>query len=120
MKLVVGEAESKAFLAWFRVAENVTVSSDLLRTELVRAARRVGARYVQRAHEVLESLNLVTLSTSTFERAALLEPPRLRSLDALHLAMALELGDVLQDFVTYDEHLAQAAAHHGLRVLSPR
>ena len=43
----------------------------------------------------------------------------LRSLDALHLAAAVELGDELDGIVTYDERLSQAASHHGIAVVAP-
>ena len=50
--------------------------------------------------------------------AAGLEPRPLRSLDAIHLATALSLGD-LDAMVTYDGRLATAAAEAGLEVASP-
>jgi predicted nucleic acid-binding protein len=52
-------------------------------------------------------------------RLADLDPELLRSLDALHLAAALELGDELDGIVTYDDRLATAARHHGVAVLAP-
>lgn len=53
------------------------------------------------------------LPTSVFERAALLEPDHVRSLDALHLASALDLGDDLEGLVTYDWDMAEARRHSG-------
>ncbi len=46
-------------------------------------------------------------------------PLLLRSLDAIHLAAALELGDELDGIVTYDERLSDAAALLGVAVISP-
>ncbi|MCB0998301.1 MAG: hypothetical protein KDB40_03310 [Acidimicrobiales bacterium] len=43
-----------------------------------------------------------------------------RSLDAIHLAAALDVGDQLDGIVTYDERLADAASHLGIRVITPR
>jgi uncharacterized protein len=43
----------------------------------------------------------------------------MRSLDALHLAIALELGDDLDGLVTYDDRLAEAARLQGIRVEAP-
>jgi predicted nucleic acid-binding protein len=71
------------------------------------------------ARAVLESLILLILSTEVCERAALLEPEGLRSLDALHLAAALEVGDDLQGLLTYDRQLAEGAAALGIEVISP-
>ncbi len=59
------------------------------------------------------------LPTAVFERAAILEPEVLRSLDALHLAAALELGDDLDGVVTYDGRLADSARSIGIPVLAP-
>ncbi|MBK5250721.1 MAG: VapC toxin family PIN domain ribonuclease, partial [Actinomycetales bacterium] len=43
----------------------------------------------------------------------------LRSLDAVHLAAALSLGDDLEGIVTYDDRLAEAAQANGVPVASP-
>ncbi len=94
-------------------------SSDLLRTELLRATRRVAPEQMVQARAVLESLILLTLSTPVCERAAFLEPEGLRSLDALHLAAALEVGDDLQGLVTYDRKLSEGAGAIGIEVFSP-
>jgi predicted nucleic acid-binding protein len=71
------------------------------------------------ARAVLDALILVTLSTTVCERAALLEPDLLRSLDALHLAAALEIGDELEAIVTYDQRLAESAEALGISVVAP-
>jgi predicted nucleic acid-binding protein len=59
------------------------------------------------------------ISNETYERAARLGPDGLRSLDALHLACALELGDELEGIVTYDDRLAEAAKSNGIEVIAP-
>jgi uncharacterized protein len=59
------------------------------------------------------------LTTGVCERAATIEPTMLRSLDALHIAAALELGDELSALVTYDERMAEGASLLGIRVLAP-
>jgi hypothetical protein len=71
------------------------------------------------ARTVLESVILLTLSTSICERAAMLEPDVLRSLDALHLAAALELGDDLEAVVTYDHRMAEGAEALGISTIAP-
>ena len=95
-------------------------SSDLLRTELLRLARRTAPELVGQARTVLDSITLLALSTETYERAALLEPRQLRSLDALHLAAAMESGPGLEGIVTYDDRLSEAARAIGVPVVSPR
>ena len=119
VKLVVEEVGSKALRAWLMNATEPIVSSDLLRTELVRATRRGAPDQMQQARAVLDSLVLLTLSTSLFERAGTLEPDLLRGLDALHLAAAIDLGDDLGGVITYDDRLAAAAVALGIVVIAP-
>jgi len=118
-KLVVAEAETEALLAWVEQTGGDWVSSDLARTELLRATRRAAPDRLVRAREVLESVTLVDVTTAVFEAAARIDPPTLRTLDAIHLAAALDLGDDLEAIVTYDERLAGAAATNGIRVAAP-
>ena len=49
----------------------------------------------------------------------LLPDPMLRSLDAIHLATALQLGQDLEALVTYDSRLAAAAKRQQLPVVTP-
>jgi len=118
VKLVVREAETIAFRRWLRSRADV-VSSDLARTELVRAVRRVAPDRMTQARIVLDSITLITVDTETFEQAGRLEPALLRTLDSVHLAAALQLGDDLEGFVTYDDRLAEAARWHGVPVFAP-
>ncbi len=119
MKLVVAEVDSRAMEEWIEPRAERIIGSDLLRTELMRATRRVTPNRRERARAVLEGLLLLGLSTRVCERAASLEPSVLRSLDALHLAAAMELGDELEGFVTYDATLAAAAGANGIEVIAP-
>ena len=118
VRLVAAEPGSRAMERWAMEHDSV-VSSDLLRTELLRAVRRGTPHRMERARAVLESITLLALRASTFERAGELDIPELRSLDAIHLASALELGDDLDGIVTYDDRLAAAARSFGLRVIGP-
>jgi hypothetical protein len=119
VKLVVAEAETAALRTWLGATDRSPVSCDLARTELLRAARRAVPDRVIRAREVLDSITLVEVTTQTFEAAARLEPTILRTLDAVHLAAALDLGDELEGMVTYDDRLADAARFSGIPVMSP-
>jgi hypothetical protein len=119
VKLVVKERETTRLLAWIREHDGELVSSDLVRTELLRATRRAAPDRIAQARAVLDGLTLLTLPTERFEQAALLDPDGQRTLDALHLAAAMALGDSLDGVVTYDERLAAAAAAQGIVVISP-
>lgn len=120
LKLVVAEPESAALRGFLEGSATTAVSSDLARTEVIRAVRRGAPEQVVTARAVLDSLVLLTVTTETFEAAGRLDPSMLRSLDALHLAAALSLGDELEAMITYDERLAQACRANGVDVLAPR
>jgi predicted nucleic acid-binding protein len=69
--------------------------------------------------QALETLSLVLPSVATYTAAGLLRPTGLRSLDALHLAAALEIGSDLQGMVLYDQRLAAAAHQNSIEVITP-
>ncbi|HRC07783.1 MAG TPA: type II toxin-antitoxin system VapC family toxin [Miltoncostaeales bacterium] len=119
VKLVVREPQTVALRKWLRADARVVLSSDVARTELIRAARRLDPRLATGARRVLEAFALIALDTATYERAALLDPDILRSLDALHIAAALSLGDDLEGVVTYDERMAAAAEANGIPTVAP-
>lgn len=118
-KLVVAEEETAALRSWLSAEERSPVSCDLSRAELMRAVRRAVPDRVVRARAVLDSITLIDLPTPLFEDAGRLDPTMLRTLDAIHLAAALDLGDDLQAIVTYDARLADAALANGVVVLAP-
>ena len=120
VKLVLAEAESGALLKSLGAWPD-RVSSELARVEVVRATRRVsaGSDIKERAEQVLASLHLLKIDSDILEWAARLGPPTLRSLDAIHLASALSLGDDLGAMAVYDSGLAAAAVAVGIKVLSP-
>lgn len=120
VKLVAHERETPALLAWLAETDRTPVTSDLARTELVRASRRISPALTVAARDALDTVTILRLPTTILEHAALLDPPSLRSLDAVHLAAALTLGDDLESVVTYDDRLADAAEASGIRVIAPR
>ena len=119
-KLIVAEPESaalrRAIARWPQHA-----SSALLRAETIRALRRSGnARQVPAARRLLRAVRLVRIDEPLLDRAADLEPDELRTLDAIHLASALEVGQDLGVMIAYDIRLKAAAEAYGLAVESPR
>jgi predicted nucleic acid-binding protein len=119
VKLVVAESETDALRSWISAENPVLVSCDLARTELLRAVRRGAADRAVQARAVLDSITLVALATATFEAAGRLDPAIVRTLDAVHIAAALGLGDDLVGIVTYDDRLAGGAEANGIRVVTP-
>lgn len=118
-KLVMREAESAALDDWRRRGDVTLIGSDLTRAELMRVARRRDPSLTDRALGVLQAVDSVPVSPRLFRAAGSLDPAGLRTLDALHLAVALDLADDLDGLVTYDARLSQAAAMHGLQVAAP-
>lgn len=119
VKLVLPEPETGAV---FRLLDEYPemVTSALAGVEVLRATRRIGEEKVlRRAEEVLAGLGLIRVDEEVLETAARLEPARLRSLDAIHLATALSLGDQLGAMTVYDDRLSDAATANGIHVLAP-
>ena len=119
VKLIVDEPETGALREWLAVEPREPVSCDLARTELLRVVRRTAPDRAVAARRLLEAVTLTQVTTAVCEQAGRLDPASLRSLDAIHLAAALDLGDDLDGLVTYDSVLARAAASAGIEVAAP-
>lgn len=117
LKLVVDEEHSPAMRRWF-TDHPPCWSSQLLVTEALRAAVRLGID-PELVGQALDTVSLILPTASTFLAAATIDPPTLRSLDAVHLATALELGSDLLGVVTYDDRLLEGAAAASLSAVSP-
>jgi predicted nucleic acid-binding protein len=119
VKLAVREPESLALRRYLRRRQPL-VSSALARTEVLRALLPAGDEAVTRGRTVLQRIDLVRVNDRILNAAGVLRPPPLRSLDAIHLATAQELGDELSALVTYDDRMVDAAKHLGYRIVQPR
>ncbi len=118
IKLVRSEPESRA-LRKELASSDALISSALLTVEAQRAAARYGAVALDRTRAALGTITLLPVDDDTLDIAARVEPPLLRSLDALHLATALSLADTVRCFYCYDARLSAAAAAARLDVRSP-
>ena len=119
VKLVVDEPQSVA-LTQELTDEPTVVSSALARVEVPRAIRiqtRGDADAEARARELVDSCRLVELRDPVLDDAAALASADLRTLDAIHLASALQVAPAAM--VTYDRRLAEAAMAARLPVLAP-
>jgi predicted nucleic acid-binding protein len=119
VKLAVSEPESTA-LRRALSRHQTLVTSALARTEVARALLPLGAEAVGRGNEVLRRLQLLRVNDRVLIEAGRMEPPELRSLDAIHLATAKQLGAGLKRVVTYDARMAHAARALGWLVSSPQ
>jgi uncharacterized protein len=119
VKLIVAEPDSPALR---RAVERwpERASAGLLRTETSRALRHSGNdRFLPEARRLLRSIHLVRVDEPLLARAGDLDPPDLRTLNAIHLAAAIELGPDVGIMFAYDSRLKQAAEAYGIRVDSP-
>ena len=118
MKLVMPEPESPALRAHLR-EWRIRVSATLLCTEALRTAARASPARLPLVKRQLLGLVLIDLDRDLLNRAGTLAPTDMRSLDAVHVAAALSLGDELGELLTYDTRMAAAARAHGITVASP-
>jgi len=118
VKLVIVEPESGALGRHLR-RRRPLVSSALARTEVVRALLLEGDDGIERGRAVLGRVELLRVNDRVLNAAAVLLPSDLRSLDAIHLATARQLGSDLGQIVTYDDKMLEAARRLGFKTASP-
>jgi uncharacterized protein len=124
VKLVRDEPESSALRAFLADAD--LVSSELILTEIPRAVHRAAGDdpglpldlLLERVGALLDVVALRPLDRPLLAAAGALAEPALRTLDAIHVASAIDL-DPIDTFVTYDERQAAGARLAGLRTLAP-
>lgn len=120
VKLVVEQSDSAAVRSFLADRSARRVSSALLRTESLRAIRHLGPDALATVREGLRRVDLIGIDDRILDAAGTLEPQVLRTLDAIHLATALAVGDDLEAIVTYDERMTEAARLMGLPTATPR
>jgi uncharacterized protein len=119
LKLAIREPETAALEAHVAALDGL-VSSRLTVLECRRAARRTSrVRILQAVDGVLDAVYLLDVTQAILDDAARADPPLLRSLDAIHLATALSIGDAQVEVITYDKRFADAARANGLTVVQP-
>jgi uncharacterized protein len=118
VKLVVSEPESRALRRYLSRRQPL-VSSALARTEVARALLPSGGDAVARGEDVLRRIQLLRVNDRVLRDAGRMEPAYLRSLDAIHLASARQIGPSIRQIVTYDDRMAEAARANGWTVAAP-
>jgi uncharacterized protein len=120
VKLVLGERVTPTLQEFLTERPGTPlVSSVLLVIETRRAIVRQAPGELARADLLLTRIDQVDITLAVVEAASRLPDPTLRSLDAIHLATALQLGQELTALVTYDGRLAAAAGRQQLPVVTP-
>jgi uncharacterized protein len=120
VKLAVEEPETAALRRFLADRGQRRVSSALLRTEALRAVRHLGAEALATVREGLRRVDLVGIDDRILDAAGTLEPRVLRTLDAIHVATAMAVGDDLEAIITYDERMVESARLLGLSTATPR
>jgi predicted nucleic acid-binding protein len=119
VKLVVNEAESEALVRFVSESGFQLTSSEICEVELMRAVNRIDSDLESDAEALLEEMVLLPLTAGIRTRAAHLRPKHVKSLDAVHLASAIEIQANLTSFLSYDKALNDAALSAGLEPVSP-
>ena len=117
VKLFAEEAESTALREALAGLNNLA-SSVLARLETSRAARATGLS-VSAAEAVLATVALIPIDDEVIGAAIGIDPASVRSLDAIHLATAVSLGEQLGVLITYDTRMRAAAEDLGIAAMAP-
>ncbi len=118
VKLAVEEAESAALRRYLR-RRRPMVSSALARAEVLRALMPAGDEAVASGRQALSTVDLIRINDRVLNSAGALSPAVLRTLDAIHLATAQQLGDEVRQIVTYDARMTEAAKRLNLVTVAP-
>jgi predicted nucleic acid-binding protein len=118
VKLAIEEPQSAALRRYLR-RRYPRATSALARTEVARVLLPHGPAAVRRGQAVLSDIELMRVNDRVLSSAGGLLPSELRTLDAIHLATAQQLGGQLARVVTYDDRMASAARAMGWTVAAP-
>ena len=115
VKLTRDEPESMALIDYLAEASVEASTSVLAEVEVLRNLRKIPLE----SDQALAGFYLLALDDEVRRGAVSIEREALRSLDAIHIATALAVGDRDLQFVTYDNRQAEAASAAGLKVVQP-
>ena len=115
VKLTRDEPESMALIDYLEEASVEASTSVLAEVEVLRNLRKLPLE----SDQALEGFYMLAIDDEVRRGAVSIGRDSLRSLDAIHIATALAVGDRDLQFVTYDERQADAARKAGLKVVQP-
>jgi predicted nucleic acid-binding protein len=117
IKLIVAEKESPDLKDYI---SNGLLTSEIARVEVLRTVTMNAPDLVASARKVLGALNTVDINASILYMAEDFGSEiSLRTLDAIHVATALSVRDVIDGIITYDKGMSKDAKALGLSVVSP-
>ena len=115
MKLTGAEAESEALINYLQDTPVEVSTSVLAQVEVLRNLRKQPVE----SDEAMNGFYLLAFDEEVRRQAVIVGGETLRSLDAIHIATALAIGNRDLHFVTYDIRQAEAARQAGLKVVQP-
>lgn len=116
LRTILDVPERERLQSWMQTTGSTFVSSRLMRTEVVRVLRRDGRPLADGA-PLLDRIGMLEINRETHTVAESIER-HVRTLDALHLATALLIGEPVM-VATHDTTMKDAAEHLGLLVTDP-
>jgi predicted nucleic acid-binding protein len=114
IKLTRAERESQGLIDYLERDDVEASTSVLAEVEVVRNLNKLRLD----SAGAMRGFYLLAFDTDV-RAAALTLGSTLKSLDAIHVASALAIGDPTLEFITYDEQQAAAARDAGLKVVQP-
>ncbi len=115
LRTILDVPERERLQAWIQEAGTM-VSSRLLRTEVIRVLRR-DDRPLTDGTPLLDRVGMLEISRETHTVAESIER-HVKTLDALHLATALLIGEQVT-VATHDQTMKTVAGHLSLNVTDP-
>lgn len=116
LRTILDVPERIRLQTWMRNPDVVYVSSRLLRTEVLRVLRRDG-RPATDAAPLLDRVGLIDITRETHTIAESFDK-HVKTLDALHIATALLVGEPVT-LASHDTTMKSVADHLGLPVTDP-
>lgn len=116
LRTILDVPERVRLQSWMQAPGTTFVSSRLLRTEVVRVLRRDG-RPLSDGAPLLDRVGMLGITRETHTVAESIER-HVKTLDALHLATALLVGEQVA-MATHDSTMKTVAQHLGLLVTDP-
>lgn len=116
LRTILDVPERVRLQTWMDTEGTDFVSSRLLRTEVVRVLRR-DARLIADATPMLSRVGLFDITRETHTVAESIER-HIKTLDALHLATALLIGEAVT-IASHDGQMKDVAARLGLSTIDP-
>ena len=115
MKLTGAEAESQALIDYLQETPAEVSTSVIAQVEVLRNLRKQPVE----SDQAMDGFYLLAFDEEVRQVAISVGRDTLRSLDAIHIATALAIGDRDLHFITYDARQAEAARAAGLKVVQP-